>query len=179
MLHLFQPDRLSVTPAGRLQATLDLLYEVDRIARPADAVVTGWFRTRRDIGDNDRGHISALLYALMRHHARLGWWLAKHGREPTPRSRLLAWLVLDGRKTRDQIQALFTGGKFAPAVLTDHERTLIVKLQGSPIDHPSMPDEVRARRLLWSSLVHTRETMPDGIPGSRGRTWRGPHQRHS
>lgn len=29
------------------------------------------------IGDKDRGYIVELLYALLRHHARLGWWLAK------------------------------------------------------------------------------------------------------
>ena len=92
-----------MTPAARLQATLDLMHEVDSVARPADAVVSAWFRARRDIGDKDRGHIYELLYALLRHHARLGWWLARHGREDVPRNRLLAWLALDGGRTRDQV----------------------------------------------------------------------------
>lgn len=146
----FQPDRLSVTPATRLQSTLDLLHEVDSVARPADAVVSAWFRARRYIGDEDRGDISDLLYALLRHHARLGWWLARHGRQDVPRNRLLAWLVLDGGKTRDQIERLFSGGKFAPAVLTDHERALLVKLQGRSVDHPAMPDDVRIECPSWA-----------------------------
>jgi 16S rRNA (cytosine967-C5)-methyltransferase len=140
----------SVTPAARLQATLDLLHEVDIVARPADAVVSAWFRARRYIHDQDRGHISDLLYALLRHHARLGWWLAKHGRRDVPRSRLLAWLALDGGRTPDQVDKLFNGGKFAPSVLTDQERGLLVKLQGCPIDHPAMPDEIRSECPAWA-----------------------------
>jgi 16S rRNA (cytosine967-C5)-methyltransferase len=146
----FPPDCLSVPPAARLQATLDLMHEVDGVARPADAVVSAWFRARRYIGDKDRGHIYELLYALLRHHARLGWWLAKHGRQDVPRNRLLAWLALDGGMTRDQVQGLFTGGKLAPAVLKDHERALLVKLQGCAIDHPAMPDEVRVECPSWA-----------------------------
>ncbi|MDI4662746.1 RsmB/NOP family class I SAM-dependent RNA methyltransferase [Xanthobacter autotrophicus] len=149
-----------MTPAARLQAALDLMHEVDSVARPADAVVSAWFRARRYIGDEDRGHISDLLYALLRHHARVGWWLAKHGRKDVPRNRLLAWLALDGGNifggktpggnTRGQIHGLFNGGKFAPAVLMDHERALLVKLQGCPIDHPAMPDEVRFECPSWA-----------------------------
>jgi 16S rRNA (cytosine967-C5)-methyltransferase len=147
----FQPECLFVTPAARLQATLDLMYEVDGVARPADAVVAAWFRARRYIGDRDRVHIADLLYALLRHHARIAWWLAKHGRPDVPRNRLLAWLALDGRTTPDQVHVLFNGGKFAPAVLRDHERALVAKLQGCAIDHPAMPDEVRFECPSWAA----------------------------
>lgn len=139
-----------MTPAALLRATLELLQEVDRVARPADAVVSGWFLTRREMSDRDRGYILDSLYALLRHHARLHWWLEKHGREPTPRNRFLAWLALDGGKTRDDIQTLFTGRKFEPALLTDQERTLLVKLQGGRINHASMPDEVKVECPPWA-----------------------------
>ena len=89
------------------------MHEVDTVARPADAIVSAWFRARRYIQDQDRGRISDLLYARLRHHARLGWWLAKHGRQSVPRNRLLAWLALNGGGTPDQIRSLFNGGKFA------------------------------------------------------------------
>jgi len=152
-----------VPPAACLQATLDLMHEVDSVARPADAVVSAWFRARRYIRDKDRGHISDLLYALLRHHARLGWWLARHGRQGAPRNRLLAWLALDGGKTRDQVHSLFNGGKFAPAVLTDQERTLLVKLQGCPVDHPAMPDEVRGECPSWA-VASLRRRFGDSFP---------------
>jgi len=127
------------------------MHEADSVARPADAVVSAWFRTRRYIGDKDRGRILELLYALLRHHARLGWWLVKHGREDMPRNRLLAWLMLKEGKTPDQIKRLFNGAKFAPAILKDHEHALLVKLQGCTIDHPGMPEEVRLECPSWAA----------------------------
>ncbi|TCR62186.1 RsmB/NOP family class I SAM-dependent RNA methyltransferase [Bosea sp. BK604] len=138
------------------------MREVDSVARPADAVVSAWFRARRDIRDRDRGPIHDLLYALLRHHARLGWWLAKHGCEDVPRNRLLAWLALDRGLTRDQAQGLFTGGKLAPAILKDHERALLVKLQGCTIDHPAMPDEVRVECPSWA-LDPLRRRFPESF----------------
>ncbi|WP_245442020.1 RsmB/NOP family class I SAM-dependent RNA methyltransferase [Mesorhizobium hawassense] len=127
------------------------MHEVDSVARPADAVVSAWFRARRHIGDGDRGQILELLHALLRHQARLGWWLVRHGRKDTPRSRLLAWLALKEAKTPDQVDRLFGGAKFAPAILTDHERALLVKLQGCTIDHPGMPEEVRLECPSWAA----------------------------
>lgn len=127
------------------------MHEVDSVPRPADAVVSAWFRARRYIGDKDRGQILDLLYALLRHHARLGWWLVKHGREDMPRNRLLAWLALKEDKTPDQIKRLFNGAKYAPAVLMDHEHALLVKLQGCTIDHPGMPEEVRLECPPWAA----------------------------
>jgi 16S rRNA (cytosine967-C5)-methyltransferase len=152
-----------VNPAARLQATLDLMQEIERVARPADAVVSAWFRARRFIGEADRGQIHELLYGLLRHHARLGWWLARHGREATPRNRLLAWLAVHDGKTRDQVQRLFTGRKSEPARLTDHERGLLVKLQGSTVDHPAMPDEVRGECPAWAAEP-LRRRFPDSFP---------------
>ncbi|TPM39928.1 RsmB/NOP family class I SAM-dependent RNA methyltransferase, partial [Mesorhizobium sp. B2-3-4] len=140
-----------MTPATRLQATIELMQDVDSVARPADAVVSAWFRARRHIGDRDRGQILELLYALLRHHARLGWWLARHGREAVPRNRLLAWLALKQGRTPDQVKRLFDGAKFAPAALSDHEHALLVKLQGGAIDHPDMPQEVRLECPLWAA----------------------------
>ncbi|TDT93636.1 16S rRNA (cytosine967-C5)-methyltransferase [Azorhizobium sp. AG788] len=139
-----------MTPAARLQAILDLMHEVDSVDRPADAVISAWFRGRRDVGAEDRGPISETYYALLRAHARLGWWLARHGREDTPRNRLLAFLVLDGKKTRDEVARLFSGGMSAPAPLTDNERALLVKLQGGRMDSPSMPEEVRLECPAWA-----------------------------
>jgi 16S rRNA (cytosine967-C5)-methyltransferase len=126
------------------------MHEIEAVERPADAVASAWFRARRFLGDQERAFVAALLYALLRHHARLGWWLARHGREDLPRNRLLAWMAVKEGKTRDQISRLFSGGQFAPAPLTDQERTLLVKLQGCTLDHPSMPDEVRSECPSWA-----------------------------
>jgi 16S rRNA (cytosine967-C5)-methyltransferase len=138
------------------------MQDVDSVARPADAVVSEWFRARRYIGDADRGAIFDLLYALLRHHARLGWWLARHGQRDVPRNRLLAWLALDGGRTPDQVARLFNGGRFAPAVLTRQEHTLLVKLQGCRIDHPAMPDDVCFECPSWA-LASLRRRFGDSF----------------
>jgi len=140
-----------VTPAARLQATLDLLTDVESAARPADAVVAAWFRGRRSLDDEDRGAVFDLLHALLRHRARLGWRLARAGRSESPRNRLLAWLMLGEGRTPDQIGRLFTGVAGAPAVLTDQERAWLTPLRGGSIDHPAMPEEVRAECPPWAA----------------------------
>lgn len=139
-----------MTPAHRLQAALDLIEAVADDPRPADAVVSAWFRGRRDLRDAERGEISGRLYDVLRHHARLGWWLAKHERPSTPRGRLLAWLALGEGKTRDQIEQLCSGGKSALARVTHDERMLLGRLQGCTIDHPEMPQAVRGECPDWA-----------------------------
>ena len=137
-------------PAARLLAALDLLQEVDGATRPLDAVVSAWFRRRRDVVGTDRAFLHDLAYALMRHRARIAWWLARHECPETPRNALLVWLVVDRRRTPDQMRTLFNGGRFSPDVLTDAERTLVAKLQGCTIDHPAMPEEVRLECPPWA-----------------------------
>ena len=139
-----------MTPSARLQAAIDLIREVERDPRPADAVVSAWFRARRDLRDAERGEISELLYAVLRSHARVGWWLAKYERPATPRSRLLAWLALGRVRTPDQIQTLFSGAEDAPAPLTEEERRLLGRLQGGSLDHPEMPEAVRVECPEWA-----------------------------
>jgi 16S rRNA (cytosine967-C5)-methyltransferase len=140
-----------VTPSACLQTTIDLLDEVERAPRPADAVTSAFFRTRQYISDKDRGEVLELLYALLRHRARLGWWLARHGCRDTARARLLAWLALTERKTLDQVKRLFDGAKFAPPALTVAEQALVTGLQGSTTVHPNMPEDVRLECPAWAA----------------------------
>jgi len=125
--------------------------DIDTVARPADAVVSTWFRSRRRMEDADRGAILDLLQDLMRHRARLGWWLESQGREDTPRTRLLAWLVLAEGRTPEQVKRVFSGGKLAPDALTDPEVALLKKLQGRTMVHPAMPEEVRLECPDWAA----------------------------
>lgn len=56
MRHPKGPD--AMTPAARLQAVIDLLTEIDETPRPADAVMSAYFRNRRYIGSKDRTAIA-------------------------------------------------------------------------------------------------------------------------
>jgi 16S rRNA (cytosine967-C5)-methyltransferase len=133
-----------MTPSARIQATLELLQQIADMPRPADALVSAYFRARRFIGSHDRAAISTRLYAILRHQARLDWWLNKENAPPAPRARLLAWLSLSEKMTLKNIGEICSGGKFAPAPLDDNERAFLRKLQGCTIEHPDMPEEVIA-----------------------------------
>lgn len=139
-----------MTPAARLHATLELWADVEGDARPADAVTSGWFRARREIGDSDRGAMLEQLYALLSHRARLGWWLARLGAADTSRNRMLVWLTLGEGRTPDQTDQLFDGGRASPTALTAAEHALIGALKGAQIDHPDMPEEVRLECPAWA-----------------------------
>lgn len=136
-----------MTPAARLQATLDLLHEVETTARPADAVTSAYFRARRQLGDRDRGAILDLLYALLRHRARLAWWLDRAGVPDTARHRLLAWLVLAEARSPDQIRSLFEA---TPAALTRADAPLLSNLRGGRLDHSDMPEALRLECPPWA-----------------------------
>lgn len=140
-----------MTPAARLHATQELLSEVESAARPADAVTSAYFRSRRQIDERDRGLMLELLYALLRHRARLGWWLGRHQHPDSPRGRLLAWLALVEGKTAGQIQGLFAGGPAAPAALTAAELALLNQICGATLTHPQMPEEVRLECPDWAA----------------------------
>ncbi|HUY69247.1 MAG TPA: RsmB/NOP family class I SAM-dependent RNA methyltransferase, partial [Alphaproteobacteria bacterium] len=78
-----------MTPSARLQAVLDLLSAIASTPRPADALVSDYFRARRYIGSHDRAAVSFMLYDALRHFARLNWWVEnvhshKGGRSPSP-----------------------------------------------------------------------------------------------
>ena len=139
-----------MTPAARLQATLELLSDVEGSPRPVDAVTSGWIRGQRQLDDADRGAILELLYALLRHRARLGWWLARLGQDESARNRLLAWLTLGEGKTPEQIARLFDGAHFGPAAVTNPEATLLDGLRGGKMDHEDMPDDVRLECPAWA-----------------------------
>lgn len=138
-----------MTPAARLIATLDLFTAVEADTRPVDAVMSFWFRSRRDLGEFDRGDVIEWLYSLLRHRARLLWWLEKLGAEPSPRAQFLAWLALVNRKAPDEVARMFQAAKTAPALSSDEEKFL-TKLQTRTIEHPDMPEAVRLECPAWA-----------------------------
>ena len=140
-----------MTPSARIQATLELLTEIDRLSRTADGITSDYFRSRRFIGSKDRASVATMLYGILRHQAQLQWWVNQSGGEDQPRTRLIAYMALVEGKVPPQIDALFTGKKFAPATLTDGEQTLTKKLKGHTIDHPSMPEDVQAECPAWAA----------------------------
>ncbi|HEU0118162.1 MAG TPA: RsmB/NOP family class I SAM-dependent RNA methyltransferase [Alphaproteobacteria bacterium] len=141
-----------MNPSARLQATLELLTEIDSVLRPADALVSAYFRARRYIGSKDRAAVSTMTYDILRHRARLDWWLKKADGLPTARSWLLAYLALVNEMRLKDIGEMFSGGKYAPEKLEEFERVILRQLETHTIEHPDMPEEVKTECPDWAAI---------------------------
>ncbi len=140
-----------MTPAARIAATIELLAEIGAADRPADAVVSAFFRARRYVGSKDRTDIAERIYRLLRHHARLGWWLERAGGAGSPRSRVIAELILGESQSAADTAARFDGSRYAPDPLTDEDRALIAALDGGSLDHADMPVKVLHECPDWAT----------------------------
>jgi 16S rRNA (cytosine967-C5)-methyltransferase len=129
-----------VTPAARLQAVIEILGGIAaRTAEgPAEQVVNDYLRQRRYIGSKDRKAVTAMTYDLLRHRARIAWWLQRgQGATDSPRQQLLAYLELGAGETPETLRALFGGGRYAPAPLSAEEAALAERL-----DHAALRQAV-------------------------------------
>ncbi len=138
-----------MTPAARLAAVLELLAEIDSQGRPADLVAGAYLKARRYIGSKDRKAVSERVWGCLRRRARLDWWLASQGQPSTPRSRLLADLVLNDHLKPDEIAQQFTGGAHGPGTLAPQEWALLQALKGRDLFRHDMPAWVRGEYPEW------------------------------
>jgi 16S rRNA (cytosine967-C5)-methyltransferase len=138
-----------VTPAARIAAAIELLAAIEASGlKPADAVANDYFRARRFIGAGDRRVIAERVWRVLRSRRRLGWWLSGAGVEPAPRLLVAVSMVLDGTRVT-AVQALFSGGRFAPALFARDEVAALARLDGHTLEHPAMPDAVRFEVPDW------------------------------
>jgi 16S rRNA (cytosine967-C5)-methyltransferase len=140
-----------MTPAGRLQAAIDLLAAVEaEPRRPADAIANDFFRARRYIGGGDRRAVSELAWGAIRQRLRLAWHLARRDTPATPRALLIALLLLVERWTPANLAGHFTGDRFAPARIDAEEIALIRSLAGQPLIQEAMEDSARLNIPAWA-----------------------------
>lgn len=140
-----------MTPGARVQATIELLVEMAAQAADASGVIDGYFRKRRFAGAGDRRAITERVYEVMRHRARLDWWIERTGLEidRTPRSRVIARLAVYERKSPDEVARLFSGTRHCPPTLNNREQELAESLYGRPPMHIDMPRWVRLEYPAW------------------------------
>jgi len=139
-----------LTPGARIAAAIDILDATQSAsapapAKPADDTAADYFRRRRYIGAKDRPQISAHIYAVLRHRAVIDWWLARASRgevAPSPRTRVMAALLLIDHWPAEEIAKSFDGGRFRPAPLSRDEERLVLGLAGRTLTHPEMPRAV-------------------------------------
>ncbi len=139
-----------MTPAARIEAVIDLLGQVIDTTRPADALTSAYFRSRRFIGSKDRQAIITRLYRLMRAYYRLSWWVRKNNVEISARSLTIAGLILDKEHSPDSLDRAFSGERYDPAPLGRGERMMADALEGKDLTVPEMPEAVRCECPPWA-----------------------------
>ena len=140
-----------MTPAGRVQASIDLLAAVEAAARrPADAIANDFFRARRYIGSGDRRAVSDLAWGAIRQRMRLGWHLAELGQPAEARLLMIAYLLLAEGWPAPKLAGHFTGDRFAPAGLTPAEIEFVRRFAGRTLVDPAMPEDVRLNLPGWA-----------------------------
>jgi len=136
-----------LTPAGRLEAAIELLGAIEAApARPADGVANDFFRARRFIGSSDRRAISERAWGVLRTWRRLSWWLRD---APVSARLLVAGSLLTDGWSMSAVGHAFSGGRFAPAPLDPGELRVLAPIEGHTLDHPAMPEAVRFEVPDW------------------------------
>ena len=140
-----------MTPGARLQAAIELLAAIHDGNSPADRAAAAYFRGRRYIGGQDRRDVIDRVYAVLRHRARLEWWLARVVGDGaiSDRWRMIAALALLDGWPADRIAGAFDGGQYRPQPLDRRETEAAHKLAGKSIDHPDQPNWVRREYPQW------------------------------
>jgi 16S rRNA (cytosine967-C5)-methyltransferase len=138
-----------VTPAAQVAAAIELLAAIAADGRPADAVASYYFKTRRYIGAKDRRVVSNRVWGVLRRRARLGWWLHELEVEDFPRERVLADLVLTEHLDDAALKALFSGEKNAPEKLTAADWKMVAALAGKDIFGQGTPAWVKGEFPEW------------------------------
>ncbi len=163
-------------PASRIQTAIEILDQLfsswrseKRIA--ADALIDRYFRARRYIGSKDRGAIAEMVYWCLRHKASLEWYITRHpalvaesgasspaeqaaldpglrrnDNPPNARRLILTALALRGE---ENIPALFSSERHAPAPLSAEEKAYAKALRGKPLLHADMAQEARLNTPAW------------------------------
>ena len=108
-----------MTPAARLSAAIEVLADIDARRRPAADALKDWGLAHRFAGSGDRAAIAGLVYDALRRRASAAWIMG----EATPRAILLGMLRLERGLDLDAIAALCSGTRFAPAPLSETERS--------------------------------------------------------
>lgn len=139
-----------MTPAARIQAAIELLAEVMDTPRPADALTSAYFRSRRFIGSKDRQSIITRLYRLMRAYYRLSWWVRKANLEVSARTLAIAGMVLDREHTAKSIDMIFSGDRYAPEPLKRGEMMMVEMLEDKVLVPADMPETVRCECPPWA-----------------------------
>jgi 16S rRNA (cytosine967-C5)-methyltransferase len=157
-----------MTPAARVQTAIEILDEI-LTGRPAEQALTGWARRSRFAGSKDRAAVRDHVFDALR--ARRS--LSALGGAMTGRGLMLGLCRRDGPDP----QELFTGLRYAPAPVEDHETPTPPVSDAERLDIPDWiwPDfsdslgaatEAAAVALQSRAPVHLRVNLTKSDPAT-------------
>lgn len=108
-------------PAGRLQAAIEVLGEIQDRHRPASQALADWGKSHRFAGSGDRAAIGNLVYDALRQKQSISWRMNAQ----TPRALALGVMTFGWGETAESLGKLFEGDPHAPEPLSNEESALI------------------------------------------------------
>ena len=154
-----------MTPAARLSAAIEVLCEGLAFRRPASESLKDWGNSHRFAGAKDRAAIASLIFDALRRKASAAWIMG----EESPRAVMLGALRLARGEAVEEIAALCSGERFAPAPLTDDERA---RLAGA--DLSAAPTHVAGDFPEWLAPALGDALGDDLVPEMRAMAARAP-----
>ena len=134
-------------PAAQIQTAIELLEQIEIERRPADRLLSSYYRDRRYIGSKDKASISETVYAVLRQKGRLMWFAQEAEVPNTPRS----WIIVLQLLNKQDVDEFFTGEEYTPGILNENEANAQVKIshliQSNAID--AAPIAVRFNIPEW------------------------------
>lgn len=124
---------------ARIQSAIDLVQNIIEEERPADRVLSHFFKNNRYIGSKDRRHVRDIAYGVMRHYFRFAWWCDHLSLPQDGRSLVLMHLIFLEKRDKKKLASLFTSIHYGPEKLNKSEEEAVSKIIGKDVQHPDMP----------------------------------------
>lgn len=122
-----------------------LLTDMLDFERPADAIMSTFFRNNRDLGNKERAFIAESVYGVIRRLRFLSAITANEESDPDDaRKLILAWLLrVQGRSLRE-----------LDAVLNEQQKEWAIAIKAKSTDDLPMAVKADVRDWLWEKLVN-------------------------
>src|SRR5271167_1095133 len=110
-----------MTPSARLSGAIEVVADIETRRRPAGDALKDWGLVHRFAGSSDRAAIAGLVYDALRRKSSSAWLMGEAG----PRAAVIGMLHRERGLDLAGIEALCSGARFAPAPLTQAERSAL------------------------------------------------------
>lgn len=130
-------------PAAQLQATIELLDQIESEKYPADRVMAKYFRQHRYIGSKDKFTISEQFYGILRQKLSLSYLLELNGLSLSSRNLAALLMHSEGKSIKDY----FNGEKYSPMALYQGDLNSLTGIDFSQLE--TAPEHVKLNIPEW------------------------------